>query len=317
LTNSTLLRFTDKEQRALHHITLSSKPVIRWAAWSENGQEAVLVGNNGLMLGLQGDRFHELESQTREHLRCASYNPMDSTILAVGNRGKVILMDKSGRARMLDSKTSSNLRRCSWSRDGSYAVIVGNDGAALIWNGSSFTEVDGALNNLRSITWDAEGSAFISGNYFGASMTPSPTLYMLEFEAKRLESIAVTEKTDLISIDFGPEDQLLAGGYDLVWQEPRAFRWNGKTLESVKVGESGVYLTSIAWQPGNRFALVGTGSPKLAGEGGGMVLGFTPKDAISGKLFEDPEQRIVCIAWRPQGDYALIVGNRFAQTFST
>jgi WD40 repeat protein len=317
LTNSILLRFTDKEQRALHNITLSSKPVIRWAAWSEDGQEGVLVGNNGLMLGFHSDRFHELESQTREHLRCASYNPMDSTILAVGNRGKVILMDKSGRARTLDSKTSSNLRRCSWSRDGSYAVIVGNDGVALIWNGSSFTEVDGALNNLRSITWDAEGSAFISGNYFGASMTPSPTLYMLEFEAKRLESIAVTEKTDLISIDFGPEGQLLAGGYDLVWQEPRVFKWNGKTLESVKVGESGVYPTSIAWQPGNKFALVGTGNPKPPGEGGGMVLGFTPKDAISGKLFEDPEQRIVCIAWRPQGDYALIVGNRFAQTFST
>lgn len=278
----------------------------------------MLVGNNGLMLRFHNNRLHELTSQTREHLRCASYNPKDSTILAVGNRGTVIITDKLGKTRKLDSKTASNLRRASWSPDGSYAIIVGNDGTALSWNGSSFTEVEGALNNLRSITWDPEGSAFVSGNYFGASMTPSPTLYELDFEAKRLESIAVTEKTDLISISFGAERQLLAVGYDLVWQEPRAFKWNGQTLDSVSVDESGVYPTSVAWQPRNRFALVGTGSPRASREGGGMVLGFTPEGGkIGGKLFEDPEQRIVCIAWRPQGDYALIVGNRFAQTFST
>src|SRR5881628_1853828 len=101
------------------------------------------------MLKLHDDQFQEMTSQTREHLRCASCNPKDSRILTVGNHGTVILMDKSSRARKLDSNTSSNLRRVSWSPDGSYAVIVGNEGTALIWNGSLFTEVDGALNNLR------------------------------------------------------------------------------------------------------------------------------------------------------------------------
>jgi len=294
-----------------------SERVIRWGSWSGDGEEAVLVGNNGLILQFHNDRFHELASQTNEHLRCASYNPKDSTILAVGNKGTIILTDKVGKIRKLDSKTASNLRRASWSPDGSYAIIVGNDGAALVWDGSSLTQVDGALNNLRSIAWDTEGFAFVSGNYFGASMTPSPTLYKFDNETKRLESVAVTEKTDIISIDFGPRRELLAVGYDLVWQEPRAYKWNGQTLESVKVQEEGVYPTSAAWQPGKRFALVGTGSPKPSGEGGGMVLGYAVETGIGGRLFEDPEHRIVCIAWRPQGDYALIVGNRVAQTFST
>jgi len=263
------------------------------------------------------DQFNDLISQTNEHLRCASYNPDDSAILAVGNKGTIILMDKVGRARKLDSKTASNLRRASWSPDGSYALIVGNDGVALVWDRSSFIEVEGALNNLRSITWDGEGSAFVSGNYFGPSMTPSPTLYKLDCEAKLLQSVAITEKTDIISIDFGPEQQLLAVGYDLVWQEPRAYKWNGQALESVKVDEAGVYPTSVAWQPGNRFALVGTGTPKPPGEGGGMLLSYSTENVIEGRLFEDPGQRIVCVAWRPQGDYALIIGNRYARTFST
>ena len=263
------------------------------------------------------DQFNDLTSQTNEHLRCASYNPDDSTILVVGNKGTIILMDKVGRARRLNSKTASNLRRASWSPDGSYALIVGNDGVALVWDGSSFTEVEGALNNLRSITWDGEGSAFVSGNYFGASMTPSSTLYKFDYETKRLQSVAITEKTDIISIDFGVERELFAVGYDLVWQEPRAYKWNGQILESVKVQEAGVYPTAVAWQPRNRFALVGTGTPKPSGQGGGMVLGYTVEDGIKGRLFEDPEQRIVCVAWRPQSDYALIIGNRYARTFST
>jgi len=277
----------------------------------------VLVGSNGQMMRYHDDRFHELTSQTNEHLRCASYNPNDSTILAVGNKGTIILMDKVGRARRLDSKTASNLRRASWSPDGSYALVVGNDGAAFVWDGFSLVEVDGALNNLRSITWDGEGLAFISGNYFGASMTPSSTLYKFDYESRHLDSIATTEKTDIISIDFGPEQQLLAVGYDLVWQEPRAYKWNGQALESVEVDEAGVYPTSVAWQPGNRFALVGTGTPKPPGEGGGMLLSYSTENVIEGRLFKDPEQRIVCVAWRPQGDYALIIGNRYARTFST
>src|SRR2546425_7975639 len=259
--SSILLRFADREQRTINRLALSPESFIRWGAWSRDGKEAVLVGSNGQMMRYYDDRFYHLTSETKEHLRCASYNPKDSTILAVGNNGTIILTDKAGGARKLDSKTASNLRRASWSRDGSYAIIVGNDGAALVWDGLSFVEVNGALNNLRSITWDQEGSAYVSGNYFGPSMTPSPTLYKLDYEAKLLQSVAITEKTDIISIDFGPEQQLLAVGYDLVWQDPRAYKWNGQALESVKVDEAGVYPTSVARRPGNRFALVGAGTP--------------------------------------------------------
>ena len=316
-TSSILLKFIDREQRTVNRLAVSPRWIIRWGSWSRDGEEAVLVGSNGQMMRYLDDRFHELTSQTNEHLRCASYNPNDSTILAVGNKGTIILTDRVGRARRLDSKTASNLRRASWSPDGSYAIIVGNDGAAFVWDGSSLVEVDGALNNLRSITWDGEGSAFVSGNYFGASMTPSSTLYKFDYESRHLDSIATTEKTDIISIDYGMEDQLLAVGYDLVWQEPRAYKWNGQTLESVKLQEAGIYPTAVASQPGNRFALVGTGSPKPGGEGGGMVLAYEIETGIGGRVFADPEYRIVCIAWRPRGDYALILGNRYARTFST
>src|SRR2546428_13725385 len=236
---SIILRFADREQRPINRLALSPESIIRWGAWSRDGKEAVLVGSNGQMRRYHDDQFNDLTSQTNENLRCASYNPDDSAILAVGNKGTIILMDKVGRARKVDSKTASNLRRASWSRDGSYAIIVGNDGAAFVWDGSSLVEIDSALNNLRSITWDGEGSAFVSGNYFGASMTPSSTLYKFDYQTKRLRSVAITEKTDIISIYFGPEQQLHAVGYDLVWQEPRPYKWNGQALESVKGGEAG------------------------------------------------------------------------------
>src|SRR5437899_10326360 len=164
---SIILRFADREQRTINRLALSPVSIIRWGAWSRDGKEALLVGSNGQMTRYHDDQFNHLTSQTNEHLRFSSYNPEGSAILAVGNKGTIILMDKVGRARKLDSKTASNLRRASWSPDGSYALIVGNDGVALVWDGSSFTEVEGALNNLRSITWDGEGSALVSGNYFG------------------------------------------------------------------------------------------------------------------------------------------------------
>src|SRR3989449_4355886 len=190
---SIILRFADREQRTLNRFAVRPESIIRWGAWSRDGKEAVLVGSNGQMTRYHDDQFNDLTSQTNERLRCASYNPDDSAILAVGNKGTIILMDKVGRARKVDSKTASNLRRASWSPDGCYAIIVGNDGAAFVWDGFSLAEVDGALSNLRSITWDGEGSAFVSGNYFGASMTPSSTLYMFDYESRHLDSIAITE----------------------------------------------------------------------------------------------------------------------------
>src|SRR5437879_12813153 len=101
--SSILLRFADREQRTINRLALSPESFIRWGAWSRDGKEAVLVGSNGQMMRYYDDRFYHLTSETKEHLRCASYNPKDFTIFSLWNKGTIILTDNDSGSRELDT----------------------------------------------------------------------------------------------------------------------------------------------------------------------------------------------------------------------
>ena len=300
------------EAGKLRTLTAGSGLQIRWVSWRRDGRLALAVGNKGLILTFDGKEFRRLESPTRENLRCASYDSANQALI-VGNRGTMVRLN-DGRITSLQVGTEANLRRVKWSLDGSLALVVGNNGTALAWQAGNIRELSGAFNNLRSISWHPDGKhALVSGNYFGMSMVPCPTLYQHSRGETELKALKTSEKTDLIGVEWKPDGEFaLAVGYEVVWQEPRIFRWTNKDLELVPISETGLYPTVVGWDPRGSYALIGTGSPLPAGEG--AVLEY--RDGVIRKLHSSP-YRITCIAWHPSEGYALIVGQTDARTFTT
>ncbi len=305
-----LLRYEDGQ---FARIPTDPKQRIRWLAWRRDGESALAVGNRGLLMFFDGEKFERLDSPTGENLRCASYNHAN-TALIVGNHGTIIEF-KGGTFTREEVDTRSNLRRVAWSPNGQLALVTGNDGTAIVWDSRRMQELGGALNNLRSVSWHPKGTdALVSGNYFGTSMVPCPNLYLYELGAKELKPLKTIEKVDLVGVEWKPDGTYaLAVGYEIVWQEPRVLRWTGSEAETVPVAEPGVYPTQVAWDPRKKQALIGTGSPFPQGRGEGAILGY--EEGRVRKLYSSP-YRVTCISFHPREDFAVIIGQANARTFT-
>ncbi len=306
-----ILRFQDGKFQPIKSI---HRHTIRWASWDRNGDACLLVGDRGTVAVLNDEQLKEVASPTLENLRGSAQNPRKDQALIVGNKGTVLLLEK-GEVSSISVGIEANLRRVSWSPDGTVALIVGNDGTALSWDGTSATEVGGASNNLRSISWNPNGEyALISGNYFAQAMVPSPTLYRYNRRAVALEALRTTDKTDLIGLDWNPDGlQALAVGYEVVWQESRVFRWTNDELKLLSLQEPGLFPTAVTWHPAEDYALIGTGSPHFTRAGDLAVLKYV-RESFQ-RIFSS-EYRNNCVAWRPGGESALIVGTRSGRTFT-
>ncbi len=287
---------------------------IRWASWDRNGDTCLLVGDRGTIAVLNDEQLDLVPSPTLENLRGSSQSPQKDRALIVGNKGTVLLLEKD-EVSSISVGTKANLRRVSWSPDGTLALITGNDGTAFSWNETRATEVSGASNNLRSISWNPNGEyALVSGNYFAAAMVPCPTLYRYKRGASALEALNTSDKTDLIGLDWKMDGhQALAVGYEVVWQESRVFRWMNDELKLLSLQDPGLFPTAVAWHPTEDYALIGTGSPHLTGSEESAVLKYAPESFQ--RIFSS-KYRSTCIAWRPGGESALVVGTRSGRTFA-
>ncbi len=306
-----ILRFHDGKFQPLK---LSYHHAIRWASWDRNGGTCLLVGDRGTVGVLNNDELEEVVSPTVENLRGSAQNPRKDQALIVGNKGTVLRFEK-GEVSSVSVGTEANLRRVSWSPNGTLALIIGNNGIAFSLDETRIVEVGGASNNLRSISWNPNGEyALVSGNYFAEAMVPCPTLYRYKKGASALEALETTDKTDLIGVDLNPNGhQALAVGYELVWQESRVFRWMNEELKLLPLQEPGLFPTAVAWHPTEDYALIGTGSPSSTGSGEMTILMYQ-RESFQ-RIFSS-EYRYGCIAWRPGGESALIVGTRSGRTFT-
>lgn len=287
---------------------------VRWVSWKKDGGTALLVGDRGLILTFDGEKSAKVDSPFSNNLRGSDYNPTNDVALIVGNRGTLLAFEGT-KARKIELATEANLRRVSWSPDGSLALIAGNAGTILVWDGTAAKEVSCTSTNIRSVAWHPDGDyALLSGNYFAPGMVPSPTLYRYEKGASELVPLATNEKTDLISVSWKPDaSYALAVGYEVVWQEPRVYRWNNEELVQLELTDQGLFPTVVAWQPKSERALVGTGSPYPPGQGEGVILEY--RENRFRKLYSS-KYRVGCITWRPDGKFAWVVGAENSRTFS-
>jgi hypothetical protein len=244
----------------------------RWLAWKPGSDEGLIVGNRGDLFGIRGQKLTPIPTGTTHNLRGAGWSADGATALLVGNRGAVLVLER-GAVRAIETPTTENLRRLAWHPHEPWALIVGNAGTVL-----RFEREDGHNHRLWPVPAD---------------------------RAHTLRAVA-----------FRPDGAYaLVGAYASRWggyPRPHAlYRCDGRYLQAVLATDEEDDLVAVDWR-------AETGEALIAG------YAWQPEQASAparNKLITFDGSVYVCrvvesagylwgAAWRPQGDYALLTGQR-------
>src|SRR5207245_85566 len=232
----------------------------------------------------------------------------DETVITKGP-GTIILRYHGGQFHQIPADPRHSIRWVAFRRDGRSGVAVGNKGLVLNFNGVTFEQQNSpSQENLRCASYNTAGEAIIVGNH-------GTILYSRDGE---LTPINEDTKDNLRRVSWSPDGSaaIVVGnnGTALSWRELRLLRWTTNQLEVIRFPESGLYPAAIGWAPQDVRALIGTGSPHPPGRDEGRVLEY--REGSIRRLYSGT-YRITCIAWNPREDYAVIVGQKAARTFTT
>ncbi len=274
------------------------------------------MGNGGTLLRITGEHERLIATGTRENLRCAAVSS-HGTAVVVGNRGTVLRVE-GDTVNAIRAVTAANLRRVASAPRGEGYLVVGNEGACLRLAGDAMEKVEGAEANLRSVAWHPSGRySVVTANCFRPSMgglVPSPAAYLLEGEGSSLQAIQpVSEsRADLIASSWRPDGSICTlVGVDSVWQTAVIAEYDpaGRGVSVPTSAVAGLHsaATCVSWEPGGRYALLGT-SPASAGGVGGGVSRTGDRDEVS--LLLGLRGHSVCsIDWNDEG-IAVIVASK-------
>ncbi len=126
---------------------------LRALAWDHQDRYLIVVGNRGRVLRIEKDRIISLDSGTRSNLRAVSVNPIDGTALIVGNTGAALILNDQQRFTSLNVPSFQNLRSVSWHQNGTVALVAGNNGTLFKYSREEFETVEAGRANLRDISW--------------------------------------------------------------------------------------------------------------------------------------------------------------------
>lgn len=291
---------------------------IRWAAWTHDGQRAVLVGNRGTILDFDDSKFTPVATQTKENLRGVACNSGTNEALVVGNRGTVLLYS-ANQLRPLTASVEANLRRLAWNGDGSYALIIGNFRTCLRYADGEFRVVHGAENHLRGIAWHpASKGALIVGNRYrpsSAGLIPAASVYEYDDGNDRLTPLFTAEKADFIGVDWRPNgENAVIVGHDLIWNTAAIYQWDGREMTPLEFPGTSAMPTGVSWRPDGRFAFIVTGGSRT-GVGEGMVFSFD--GTRFERRFAYSTYHFIGTAWKPDSSQAFITGSPRSKTFTT
>jgi len=258
-----------------------------------------------------GERLQPLRTpESARRLRWVAWRPDGSQALLVGNRGQALLFDGE---RFEPSTTGSahNLRGAAFSPDGRLALLAGNRGALVLVEGANARELASpTAENLRRVAWSPDGScALIIGN--GG--------VVLRFDAATRAVVPVPgdRAHTLRSIAWRPD-----GAYALIgayaspyagYPRPHAlYRCDGRYTQAMLATDDADDAVAIDWRPEARppRALI-------------LAVAYRNSGAASNKLFAydgsgfstlavEAPAALLGMAWRPDGAYALICGEKGA-----
>jgi hypothetical protein len=255
----------------------STRP-LRSAAWRPDGAFALLVGNRGEAWRFDGRAHERLDTNSAHNLRAVAWSPDGARALLAGNRGAVLLFE-DGRFRELASPTTENLRRAAWSPDGSSALIIGNAGAVLRFDASTATlaQLPGdRAHTMRSIAWRPDGAYALVGAYASRHAGYPRPHALYRCDGRYTQALLTSDdEDDAVAVSFKPEDNA-------------ADRFRALVL-----------ILAYGERDGDGEPAV---TNKLVEYDG---AGFTSRGV------ESPAA-LLGAAWRPDGAYALLCGERGA-----
>ncbi|OGO50071.1 MAG: hypothetical protein A2148_06140 [Chloroflexi bacterium RBG_16_68_14] len=274
-----------------------------------------------------GQRFEPIASGTKHNLRGAAFSPDGRQALLVGNQGALLLYAcpesaSGGRRdgdsiRALPSPTTENLRRAAWHPSGDFALVVGNGGTVLRYQdpstslrtGGALTPVPGdRAHTLRALAWRPDGAYALVGAYasrYAGYPRPHP---LYKCDGLYLQALLGSdEEDDFVAVDWHPDGRrALIAGYAYDPSTPlraggarasnKLLVYDGAGFAYRAVEASGALL-GAAWHPGGEYAL-------LCGEGGALLR--YADDRVE-QLDSGTRDNLVGPFWRPDGSLALLL----------
>jgi hypothetical protein len=263
------VRFDPRNGRT-EPIATGTRHNLRGAAFSPDGRQALLAGNQGALLLYEDGAVRALASGTTENLRRAAWRPQGDVALVVGNAGTVLRCETSGAVSPVPGDRAHTLRALAWRPDGAYALV----GAyASRWAGYP---------------------------------RPHP---LYKCDGTYLQSLLHSdEEDDFVAVDWHPDGRrALIAGYAYNPSPPPSAGSAGRAANKLLTYDGGGFtyrsveasgaLLGAAWHPSGEYAL-------LCGEAGALLkfAGDRVEQIASGT-----DDNLVGPFWRPDGSSALLL----------
>jgi len=288
--------------------------IFRGFAWDTQGHGLILVGDKGRIVKLDGERSVSIPSGTRQNLRAISVNPLDGTILAVGNAASAILVDDRVNASKLQVPGSENLRAASWNPEGTTALIAGNRGNLFAYEDETTQIIQDGRANLRRIAWRPKNNlALVTSNCFAEEFIPSPNLFSYEAESQKFNSVN-EGRADLIGVDWKLDgSSAIVVGYDVIWHNGVVSTFDGQNLSPIEFPNKRVYPVAVSWNPKESVAAIVTAVAQP--ENGEGIIYLWNEQALA-PIFRNNTFFFSAVSWNKDGTELVALGSSATRAFN-
>ena len=147
-----------------------------------------------------------IATSTRQNLRGAAWSPDGTTALLAGNRGAVLRLEGDAVVDISLPHVTENLRRVAWHPDGAWALIVGNGGSVLRYDRARdvIEPLPGdRAHTLRSVAFRPDGAYALVGA-FASRWAGYPRPHSLyRCDGRYLQALlASDDEDDFVAVDF-------------------------------------------------------------------------------------------------------------------
>ncbi len=309
--------------------------------WRPGGDYALAVGSGGSLYKVMGNQITRIETATSESLYDVAWKSDGSEAIIVGNHSALFTWDAVAEDLTQRELTfDQRFLGATWDPTDTYAMIVGNAGFVGRWNGTDVTSIPtGFTDFLYRIVWRPGGDYALAVGDLGLLVKVNTTDIM--------NSTRLDFNWGLWRLDWAASgDYALISGMNYAFITPKALvvRYNATaTFDQIPVpGDPISGLRGVDFDfTGEKAIIVGENSTVLQWDGGALTSVVTPEDrTLRGCAWEpataapersflivgnrglvwrndqgswvnisyDPRMYNYAIAWRPQGDYGLVVG---------
>lgn len=255
--SATVLYSSDGEE--FEELDVPVETRIRSVEWSPDGDEAVIVGQDGTVMVYEDGELRDESVDDDVYFRDAAWNGEDVLLVGSGGintagiptGGGVIYEWNDGDAEPV-AETEGVLNDVEWEPDGEYALAVGGfdgDGTVHRYNGNSTEELGVDADRLWGLGWTDEADALIVGDEeiwrYSYTVTPDGLPPTASFTVSP-ENPTTEDTVTLLgfgSTSRGSADYIDRWRFDYGQEDPD---WSVSRRVEIRFPEPGEYEVSLA-----------------------------------------------------------------------